>query len=417
LSNPASAVPCFDPDKKNWYKGQIHCHTLNSDGEVSPGQCVALYKAAGYDFLAISDHAETPPGYDRFVTRTEIYNNPNFMTFPNSEVSFASHMNALNTSADTIRYSPIGSLQDIIDLVLSTGASICQINHPYYSYLAPASILNTHGALLMEVLQQWDATHSYWRQNPDGSNMDGMIEDARVWDSVLTAGRQIFGTGSDDAHHYPAEINWGWIEVYATSLELNDILTAVKNGDFYASNGPEISSIVTHDRTLEVTSRDGVQVKFIGKNGVVLDSVESDAAGFTLPGTGSYVRAVVTDAGGKVAYTQAFFPDSGGGTSLGGRKKPEPAAGAIRCYPNPFNPATSFAYRVAGKGLHPVRLEIFDVKGTKIRTLVKYNQSPGEYSETWAGRDDYGSEAGSGVYLYRLVIDNKSYRGSILKIK
>ena len=40
----------------NWYKGNLHCHTTNSDGVVSPEQAVAFYKARGYHFMAFTDH-------------------------------------------------------------------------------------------------------------------------------------------------------------------------------------------------------------------------------------------------------------------------------------------------------------------------------------------------------------------------
>ena len=40
----------------NWYKGNLHCHTTDSDGKLTPSEVVELYRSAGYDFLAISDH-------------------------------------------------------------------------------------------------------------------------------------------------------------------------------------------------------------------------------------------------------------------------------------------------------------------------------------------------------------------------
>ena len=40
----------------NWYKGNVHTHTTNSDGELSPKEVISLYKNKGYDFLAITDH-------------------------------------------------------------------------------------------------------------------------------------------------------------------------------------------------------------------------------------------------------------------------------------------------------------------------------------------------------------------------
>ena len=43
-------------EEGNWYKGNLHCHTTDSDGSLNPSEAVKLYKEQGYSFLAISDH-------------------------------------------------------------------------------------------------------------------------------------------------------------------------------------------------------------------------------------------------------------------------------------------------------------------------------------------------------------------------
>jgi hypothetical protein len=70
-------------------------------------------------------------------------------------------------------------------------------------------------------------------------------------------------------------------------------------------------------------------------------------------------------------------------------------------YPNPFNPQTVLPYQIGSAG--PVRLEIYDVLGQKIRTLVNTPQQRGHYRAVWNGRDDQGRRLGSGVYLSRLA--------------
>jgi hypothetical protein len=76
-------------------------------------------------------------------------------------------------------------------------------------------------------------------------------------------------------------------------------------------------------------------------------------------------------------------------------------------YPNPFNPQTTIVYAVPvyDNGLSDSRgvlLEVYNVAGQKIRTLVDEEQRPGEYSITWDGRDDSGMPVGSGVFIYRM---------------
>ena len=69
-------------------------------------------------------------------------------------------------------------------------------------------------------------------------------------------------------------------------------------------------------------------------------------------------------------------------------------------YPNPFNPETQIVYALPERA--PVRLEIFNVQGQKIRTLAGGEHPPGTYAVTWDGNLDSGVPATSGVYVYRL---------------
>jgi len=71
--------------------------------------------------------------------------------------------------------------------------------------------------------------------------------------------------------------------------------------------------------------------------------------------------------------------------------------------PNPFNPSTTISYTVASaESLVKVKLEVFNIRGQLIRTLVNELAAPGEYSFFWQGLDDHGEELSSGMYFYRL---------------
>ena len=72
-------------------------------------------------------------------------------------------------------------------------------------------------------------------------------------------------------------------------------------------------------------------------------------------------------------------------------------------YPNPFNPATEIRYSLPT--VAQAKLEIYNVLGEKIRTLIDRKQSDGAYAVNWDGRDDRGERVSSGVYLYRLQTD------------
>lgn len=73
--------------------------------------------------------------------------------------------------------------------------------------------------------------------------------------------------------------------------------------------------------------------------------------------------------------------------------------------PNPFNPNTTIAFDLANAGT--VRLEIFDVSGRRVRTLIAGESYPaGRHDVVWDGRNSRGESAASGVYLYRLSTEN-----------
>jgi N-acetylmuramoyl-L-alanine amidase len=70
-------------------------------------------------------------------------------------------------------------------------------------------------------------------------------------------------------------------------------------------------------------------------------------------------------------------------------------------YPNPFNPSTTISFTLAQPS--NTRLEIFNIRGEKVRTLVNNYCSAGYRSAVWDGADDAGILVPSGVYMYRLI--------------
>jgi hypothetical protein len=69
-------------------------------------------------------------------------------------------------------------------------------------------------------------------------------------------------------------------------------------------------------------------------------------------------------------------------------------------YPNPFNPSTTIRYSLP-KSIHTI-VTIYDMLGTRVRTLVNSLQNAGEHSVIWDGRDDRAKPVASGIYFYRL---------------
>ncbi len=69
-------------------------------------------------------------------------------------------------------------------------------------------------------------------------------------------------------------------------------------------------------------------------------------------------------------------------------------------YPNPFNPVTTIAFDIVEAGR--VRIDIYDVSGRMVRTLLNESRDPGRHRIEWNGRDNSGSTVPSGIYFYRI---------------
>ena len=69
-------------------------------------------------------------------------------------------------------------------------------------------------------------------------------------------------------------------------------------------------------------------------------------------------------------------------------------------YPNPFNPSTTINYNLPTSGL--VSLKVYDLLGREVASLVSTEQSAGQHSATWNGKNNSGNAVPSGVYLYSL---------------
>ncbi len=84
-------------------------------------------------------------------------------------------------------------------------------------------------------------------------------------------------------------------------------------------------------------------------------------------------------------------------------------------YPNPFNPQTTIDFSLPRSAL--VTIDVYNLLGETIRTLVSQTMPPGRHAVIWDGRDDDGGEVSSGVYFYRLRADDFSATRKMLLVR
>lgn len=84
-------------------------------------------------------------------------------------------------------------------------------------------------------------------------------------------------------------------------------------------------------------------------------------------------------------------------------------------YPNPFNPTTTIKYSIDKTGI--VKLNVYNVLGKKVRTIVNGKKSAGIYSVLWDGTDDNGNKVASGIYFCNLEMKNQKITSKMILLK
>jgi len=294
-----------------WWKGNLHTHTLWSDGDDFPEMVVDWYKSRGYDFLALSDHnilqegnwwlavsnkTHTLPAlakylrrfgkswveqaefngtnYVRLKTLSEfrtLFEAPNrFLLIQSEEVTDKFGNWPIHLIASNVRelIAPRGgadvvqTIQNNIDAVIEqsqrTGVPMLpHLAHPNFGWAVTAEdMIQLHGERFFEVY------NGHPLVNNEGDKVHANTE--RMWDIINThriaerRDRPLLGLAVDDAHHYgkfsPTNSNAGrgWVVVRAPELKTDALINALDAGDFYASSGVELRDVVWKENKLTV---------------------------------------------------------------------------------------------------------------------------------------------------------------------
>lgn len=319
---------------QTFYRGNIHTHTSESDGNAPPSTVLNWFKSNGYQFVAITDH-------DKLTVTPPNISDQNFVTINGVEVTGRAvsrgvggkpvHVNALcgtKAAAGVRNTDPVlKNIKDNLQAARADG-SITLLNHPNFGWaISRADLRATTGFDLLEIA----SGHPEVNDGGDKNRPLTRPSAVKLWDEYMTTVGRVFGAAVDDSHHYfkfdPKNINPGraWIAVWAKTLSADDICAAIRSGHFYSSkdfspqlnnralSGVNILSLKIESQSIELSVANwsqGDRVKFIGTNGKLLHETKTNPARYALRGDEKYVRAQIEQGSAKtkrVAWTQAYF--------------------------------------------------------------------------------------------------------------
>jgi hypothetical protein len=310
-----------------WWKGNLHTHSLWSDGDDFPESIADWYKEHGYHFLALSDHNRMLEG-EQWVTESQKNHFPEaleknrrrfgadwlqrrdhhgtnqyrlktlaefrglleepgrFLMIPSEEItsghlSFPVHINATNLRKKISARGGTNVLDvmqrgvnAVLDQRRQTGQPMFpHINHPNFGWgITAEDLMQVKGERFFEVYNGHPATHN------EGDTTHAGTE--RMWDIILAwrIGKldlpPMYGLAVDDSHHYhshgvgKSNNGRGWVVVRSERLEPASIVLAMEAGEFYSSSGVSLRHIQRTGNTMrvEVEAEPGVTytIRFMG---------------------------------------------------------------------------------------------------------------------------------------------------------
>lgn len=287
-----------------FFKGNLHTHSTKSDGVLSPEEVCRIYRDAGYDFICISDHFREKYAFP--ITDTSSFRTERFTTLlgaevhaPQTHLGFAWHILAAGLPLDFPATSKDEDGPSLARRAAEAGAFV-GIAHPQFYGLDI-----TDGRAL-------DAAHAVEIYNHGCEMLSGRPDGVSLWDNLLSEGRKLTGFASDDAHFECDDSFGGWVYVKADALEPDALLTALKAGHYYASQGPTIEDVSLRDNKVIVRCSPVRSIAVAGRgpsydvvHGKGITEARFDVEQFS----GSWCRLVITERSGKRAWAQPAWID------------------------------------------------------------------------------------------------------------
>ena len=261
----------------------------------------------GYDFIALTDHRIESP----------LCMEQDFLVLPGAEWDMGSmeegnvcHIIGVGMERPTrdLYHTKEGVFkkprpQEMIDAVNEAGG-LAILAHPHWSLMDPEDIKNMHGIIGSEIYNSVSASPL----NPDRADSSVYFD---LW---AKHGRLIPSMAADDSHGYHGEEGRSFIMVNAGMLTRDAVMAALREGSFYASQGPEFERVWLENGCFQVKcSADVKEVIFKSKCTWRENAVQSPVNGFAscriLP-PDSYLRAELVTEDGRKAWCGPYaIPD------------------------------------------------------------------------------------------------------------
>ncbi|MER3436965.1 MAG: hypothetical protein C4346_04800 [Chloroflexota bacterium] len=293
LAKPAQIVPAAEP---GWVRGDLHCHSLYSDGDSWPDEVAFAAASAGLDFLAITDHNS--------AMRPHLPPNPALpVLIPGIEVTtYGGHWNVWGVEGwfDFREPSPEAVAREMERAVALGG--LMSINHP-----KPFGPPWTYGEPVVPHLVE------VWNGNWERLNTIAL----RYWEDRLRRGERLVAVGGSDAHFVrprdsgplpPARLGTPttWVRITGP-LTVNSVLQGLRQGHSFISespSGPQLYvSADDHTVRVHIAGGAGSALHLVTECGcVAAAAIESDDWLWQTryPASARYVRVQIVDVDGRI---------------------------------------------------------------------------------------------------------------------
>jgi hypothetical protein len=300
-----------DAEEGRFFRGNLHCHSNRSDGQIGPEAVANAYRDAGYDFICLSDHFEAEYGWQ--ITDTRPLRDENFTTILGAELSSApwEERDCYWVTAAGIPLGfeapPADDHAEAIRRAGNLGAFVIML-HPGLNNLPLAAADRLPSLEAVHAVEIYNH-HLSTLSRPDGANSAYML------DGLLEEGRRLLVNAGDDAHFDdPKDRFGGWVEVHSDQLDPEALLRSLKAGHYFSTQGPSFHELLLDGEQLRVETSEVYAITLSGggdrwqsaeeRTGEPVTEAHFDISPFR----GSYCRVTVVDTEGKRAWSNPIWP-------------------------------------------------------------------------------------------------------------